>query len=193
MKINARRKVLTLFLGLLLLFLSAGLPSISYAAGEDPCEAGENSPVDKAVRTLSAEVAKEMMILSTDVLLAWGAIDIKKDQCFDKLKLFFDAIMNIGISFNPFDFFVSILKDMIVEFINEACNYAVGSLDAMKDSILSQLNRMCIPFPNLGINLGDMPKFDYQECSGFAPISVTTAPNQRTWDKYNPDNMIRAK
>ncbi len=194
MMTGARRKGLPLIFGLLLLLLMAGFPAVSHAAAtdDDPCAAGENSPVDQAVRSLSAKVAQDITRAELKLLQTWGAIDVRKNQCFDQLKGFFQALLDLRWDLNIFEMLMNRIQDVVIQILNNLCSQVLGTLKDLEDSLVSQFNRLCIPLPDLSLNL-NMPQFSQYECAGNPTITVKEAPARRVWDKYVPDNVIKER
>lgn len=182
-----------LALGLFVALAAFCVPHAAYADVTDEC--GDDNQTDKALQAQSAETAQEIMVVSDYVIKTFGAIDITAQHCLDRLMDFYNTLMDLDLNvIDPIKLAVRIIFRTIVDqFLNALCSKILSTVQSLQNFLLSQLNRLCIPLPNLTISLGEMRSFNNASCDGIPALTVSPAPDYQQWDKYKPDDMIKTK
>lgn len=182
---------LLLVLGLFLSMAFVSAPGTARAAVQDEC--GQDNEIDAAVTSMSAQVAKRLAIATNNVISQYGTIDISEAHCLKRLKTFYDALLALRIgNLDPFAFLMDMVIKQVVSILEQLCNQIVQQVGNLKDYVLSQINRICIPVPNLSANL-TLPQYRNASCDGVPAFSFTPAPDYIMWGDYKPEKMIKEK
>lgn len=180
-----------LVLGLFMALTVFCVPSSAYADVTDECA---DNKFDQALRDQSAATAHEIWTLSNYVINTFGAIDISAQHCLDRLTDFYNKMMELELGvLDPLQYIVGqVFRKFVQDFLIKMCDKVLSTVESLKTFVLSQLNKLCMPIPNLSISLPQMSSLGNAECSsGSIPVlTVSPAPDYQPWDKYVPDDMI---
>lgn len=182
---------LLLALGLFLSFAFVGAPNVAHAVVQDECQDGNE--IDEAVKSASAQVGKSLATAINNVVANYGSIDIEETHCLKRLKTFYDALLSLRIGvLDPFSFIMDLVIKQVFQILEQICNQVVQMIGSFKDYVLSQVNRICIPVPHLGVNI-TTPQFKNPSCQGVPVFSFSPAPDYTQWNDYDPTKMIKDK
>ena len=172
------------FFALLLLsvMMSAFTPRLAHAATAsppaDPCtETGENS-VNGNIQKAAAATAKKKIAAAGQIRGMFGAIDVKAQYCWGQIKQLYESIGSLQSmkNFNPFSAIATAILtqigSQILNMLNNLCSTALKTIKSFKSFLLSQINNMCIPLPDLSLGLGGIAGLSFANAPPCGPGSV---------------------
>jgi len=137
-----------------------------------------NSQLNNDIQSAMGNVGYLKTNAAVQTLGMFGAIDVKAQYCWSQIQSIFESIASLSdSSLNPFavivDIIVKQIASQILQYITNACSAALATLNSFKTFVLSQLNHMCIPLPNLSLGLGNIAGLSFsnaQPCTNSVPL-----------------------
>lgn len=162
----------------LVMLLVVGMPGKAHAVGSvlDHCDS--TSTFNTAVQSAMGNVGYTKTNAATQLLGMFGAIDVKAQYCWSQIQSLFESIGSLAsTSMNPFAMIVSAIinavASQILTLISNACSAVLSTITSFKSFLLSQLNHMCIPLPDLSLGLGHIAGLSFSNaapCTGGVPL-----------------------
>lgn len=122
--------------------------------------------------------------------------------CLDRL----DTILNTLQAFSSLGLagiLNAIIDNLIMQVLNQVCNVVAGTLDQAVNLVNSQVNRFCIPMPNLNLNLRAPHLPSGPTCNGtplITSVPLNSAPtgpakllDLKGWLNYIETNGMRPR
>lgn len=172
------RTVIFALLFSLFLALAGGMPTQALAEANsssttDECADGN---INKAFQSSFAQAGQAQIEASNNILGMFGAVDLKAQYCWSNIQNMLSFAGSIG---DPFKLIWSAVSSQITNLLNQVCSQAMSAVSQLKSFLMSQLNRLCIPMPNLGLSIGGLGNLGLKNapsCNGISLFSATSMP-----------------
>jgi hypothetical protein len=165
-----------------------GVPQQAFAVNipTDACDPAANGGKDfvQEAMNIGTNTALQKAQAEKQVMSSMGYIDAYAAYCFGPLVAVYDWVTGLGSGnpFNPYTFILGILisqvANLVVTVLSAVCQYVLNDLRQLSSFLLSQLNRLCIPLPNLNLGLGgglglkNVPPCNGLSLNPFTPYGV---------------------
>ena len=131
----------------------------------------------KNMQAQSSQRGQKMTNAALQLQGMFGAIDVKAQYCWPKIKALFDSIGQLSsLRSNPFQAIVNVIMgqiaSQILALINNACSAALSTIQSFKNFLLSQMNHLCIPLPDLNLGLGGIAGLSFSNAPACGPGSI---------------------
>jgi len=167
-------------LAMLVFVMAASLAHMAHAATPTPdlCDDTSKNGYNAQIQQIQGNVGYKELNAASQIRGMFGAIDVKAQYCWSQLKTLYESIgsLNSLKGFNPFKLIaaaiISQVGSQILSMVNSLCTAALSTVQSFKSFLLSQLNSMCIPLPDVGLGLGGIAGLSFANAPPCGPGSV---------------------
>ncbi|MFY9288031.1 MAG: hypothetical protein WAO98_05970 [Alphaproteobacteria bacterium] len=147
----ANRHNLCLILAAFFFLCITTVPQTSFAA--NPTDECADGAMNDRFRQSFASVGQAKLQAQNAAMALFGAIDLKVQTCFDKIKGMFTILGSLS---DPLALIWSLIAGQILALVNELCSSVLNTLSQLKSFVMSQFNRLCLPLPDFGLGSFDL-------------------------------------
>ncbi len=176
------------------LFLCA-MPSIARAqSAQDACADGQ---VNQGLQSTLAQAGQQKIQAMRGIQGQYGTLDIKAQYCWTQIQTAFTALG--AMSGGPLGAVAwAAVQGIVNNLINQVCQMVMQSINQLKQFLVSQLNHICLPMPNLNMGSGGMMGMgglasqpgSSGQCSGGSMFSSSGSTSQQALPVFNSSNMF---
>lgn len=189
-------KVLTI-LTVVAVLCVLGIPGAAHAQLDGSAQAALGKAVHDSIDDCNKNtqnnvdaVAQQKTAAAYQVYSGMARVDAAAYSCLDQIDKALDAL-NLIVS-NPADVFRQIFWNMVIGLIQQTCSIALGGISQFKNFVVGQFNRLCVPLPNLNLNINGSLNLPTPPCNGvniLNPQFTASGTTQRpgTWTLWNVD------